>query len=172
MKKILFLCLLIFFNYYAIAQNTTARLTIESGSSVFFNINTFDKYNNGTEYTNWTRLRVYFIDTTNVGGITAQNWQLNVEALTANMVGDIGNLDLNVIELSATCGDAISNGIVALDGPGSAVKLLNTGNNNVSSSLVQITYYCGQSKTVTNTLLGKQPDHYVVDIIYTLERDP
>jgi len=173
MKKILILLIIISSAFAAIAQNTTARLTIESGSSIYFNINTFDKYTNGVEYTNWTRFRVYFLDTTNAGAVTVQKWQLNVEAMSANIAGDAGNtLDLNTIELIASCGDATPSGIVVLAGPGSATKLLHTGNNNVSASLVQVTYYCGQSKTVTNELIGKQPDHYTVDIVYTLERDP
>ena len=173
MKKILILLIIISSAFTAIAQNTTARLTIESGSSIYFNINTFDKYTNGIEYTNWTRFRVYFLDTADNGLVTAQKWQLNVEAMSANIAGDVGNtLDLNTVELSASCGDATTTGIMALAGPGSATKLLHIGSNNVSASLIQVTYYCGQSKFVTNKLLGKQPDYYTVDIVYTLERDP
>lgn len=173
MSRIVFVAIFILTNHCCLCQNTTARLSIESGGNLYFNINSFSKYQNGLEYTDWTRLRVYFLDTTNLGVVSGQSWRLTVEAMNANIQGDAGNiLNLNTIELQANCTDATGKGIVALPVPGAPVELLDLGANNVTSSLILITYYCGQSRTVANNLVGEQPDYYFIDVLYTLERDP
>ncbi|MCP4178457.1 MAG: hypothetical protein GY756_11890 [bacterium] len=173
MAKFVVALIFIFLSFFGLTQNTTARLTIESGSSVYFNINSFTKYQNGLDYSNWTRLRVYFIDTTALGAVSNKRWRITVEAMAGNIQGDAGNtLNLNTIELQAICADATGKGIVALPIPGSPIELLDLGTNNVNASLVQISYYCGQSLTVANNLLGQPADYYFVDIVYTLEGDP
>ena len=148
-------------------------MRVVSGGSVYFNINSFDKYENGLEYSNWTRLSVSFLDTTDAGDVSNKKWRLTVEAMTTNIKGNGTNtLPLNTIEIAANCADATDKPTVALSAPSSAVEIVDEGANNVSTSLVNITYYCGQSKTITNTLLGKSADFYTVDIVITLEGDP
>lgn len=177
MKKLLVLIIFLFFEISVNGQNTTSRLTIESGGSLNFYFNSLQKYKTGIEYTDWTKLRIYYIDTIAGGGDGAYPlWKLDVKAMSPQINGDDGNtLNLNTIELEASqlIGVAFGNltGIQALNN--SDISLI-TGADMTRSgtATVYITYYCGQNKTGSNNnLLGKMPDYYYVDIVFTLGRN-
>ena len=159
MKKLLFaICIL-----YGGVMFGQARLSINSGSSVYFHFNSYQKYVNGVTYSNFTELLISYNDTTAAN--TYQNWKIDVKALSPNINGDVAPnmLDLDIIELEAS-GYGTSTGLQSLTN--SDVKL--TGGlqplAGVSNESVFITYYCGVHKS----LLGKSPDYYVVDLLYTL----
>lgn len=149
--------------FYGFTMFSQARLNISSGGNVYFHFNSYQKYVNGVTYPNFTKLLVSYNDTT--AAKTYQNWRIDVKALTPNIQGDVASntLNLNVIELEAS-GAGTSTGKQLLSN--SDVKL--TGGlqpvAGLSNASVFITYYCG----VTNKLLGKEPDYYVVDLLFTL----
>ncbi len=152
---------IVLFIFFGFSMYSQARLNISSGSSVNFFFNSYQKYVDGVTYNDFTVLNVYYKDTTVAN--TFPNWRLDVKALTNDINGDAGNtLDLNTIELLAT-GAGTSTGIQFLSS--SDVSLL-TGaiETDPGTASVSISYYCG----VTNSLLGKNSDYYVVDILFTL----
>jgi len=159
MKKTFFLLVLfIFFEFLLFGQ---ARLNISSGSSVPFYFNSYQKIANGITYTDYTKLSVTYNDTTALH--TFPHWRLDVKALNPTIDGDGGNtLNLDILELSAT-GAGITTGIRPLTTVDDALLTgaIETG---AGTATVLITYYCG----VTNILLGKNPDLYVIDILFTL----
>ncbi len=156
------------------AQNTTARLTIQSGQSVYFYVNSFDKYINGITYTNWTSLTVSFTDTLDNGTQTGMTWKLDVKAMNNNIQGTLGNLPLNTIEIVATDGggpSATYSPVFALSAIDQSLVTLGTQTDLVTPVLttVNITYHCGKSITVPdNSLLGRTPDYHTVDLLLTL----
>ena len=171
MKKVFFVLLFSLTWFISFNQNTTSRLAIESGGSVNFYFNSFQKYVNGVTYSDWTKLRIYYNDTTNAGGVgTFPTWKLDVKALSPTIDGDAGNsLDLNTIELEAT-GDPGATGVQALSNID--VSLITGGAiTDPGTSIIFITYNCGKSILAPNALLGKNPDYYVVDIVFTLGRN-
>lgn len=158
MKKLL----VVLFVFYNISLYSQARLNISSGSSVNFYFNSYQKYTNGITYTDFTKLNIEYIDTTSAN--TYPHWRLDCKALTSNINGDAGNtLNLNYLELNAS-GAGSPTGIQFLNS--SDVTLLNQAVETAPGSPVTvfISYYCG----VTNSLLGKNSDYYVVDILFTL----
>lgn len=158
MKKLL-IVLFVFWNLSLLGQ---ARLNISSGSSVPFYFNSYQKYATGISYTDYTKLSIEYQDTTVAN--TYPHWRLDCKALTPTINGDAGNtLNLNYIELQAT-GAGTSTNIQFLNS--SDVTLLNQAAETApgSPATVFVSYYCG----VTNSLLGKNSDYYVVDILFTL----
>jgi len=169
------ICLMILTNVLIVGgQNTTSRLTINSGSHIDFYVNTFDKYQNGITYNNWTTASVYFIDTTDAGVQTGLTWKLDVRALNTGISGTLGTLPLNTIELVATSGGGpIANysPVFALSDTDNSLVTNGTQTDILTPVLttVLITYHCGKSLTVPdNSLLGSIPDYYAVDIVLTL----
>lgn len=155
--------LILIYVFYGFAMFSQARLNISSGGNVYFHFNSYQKYVNGVTYPNYTKLLISYNDTTVANSF--QNWRLDVKALSPNIDGDNppNTLDLNVIELEAN-GTGTSTGVQTLSN--TDVKL--TGGlqpvAGLSNASVFITYYCG----VTNKLIGKEPDYYVVDLLFTL----
>jgi len=172
MKKLLIFITFTIFGIFVYSQNTTSRLTIESGGSLNFYFNSLQKYQNGIEYTDWTKLRIYYNDTTDAGNVGINpTWKLDVKALNPTFNGDAGNiLNLNTLELEAT-GIAGVTGIQALSN--SDISLITGGAiTDPGTVSIFITYYCGQNKTGSNNnLLGKKPDYYYVDVVFTLGSD-
>jgi len=158
---------LFFFCNLAAEAQVSARLTVQSGGHVDFNFNSIRKYKDGITYADWTTFAVSFTDAISP---SSEQWKLEFRASTPDIPGDGGNsLNLNTLELTAANGGG--SGIANYYGP---VALSNTnqllvdsgplGDENVN--LVRITYQCGTNPV--NRLLGKAPDYYVVDIIFTL----
>ena len=172
--SIIIVLVIVGFNIYC-QNSTTSRLTIQSGGSVNFYINSFDKYQNGITYTNWTTVTVYFIDTLDIDGSqTALTWKLDVKAMDVNIDGTLSNLPLNTIEIVATDGGgpaATYSPVFALSSIDNSLVTAGTQTNLAVPvlTIVNITYHCGKSLTVPdNSLLGKIPDHYTVDLLFTL----
>lgn len=170
MKKTLFYLFLIFVQVNSYSQNTTSRLRILSGGSMYFNFNSLQKYENGLTYSNWTRAEVYFIDTTNLGVQTLLEWRLDVKAMTPLINGDAGySLPLNTIEIESNGLNATYNGPFAIS-DADDVHLVEDGLQTAPGyTIVNITYHCGKSLTVGNNLLGSDPDYYFVDLLFTLQ---
>jgi len=170
MVRYILIAIILFIFFTSESQNqTTARLTIESGGSVEFIFNSFFEYENGISYNDWTKLGVYFIDT--IAGVpTAMTWQLDVKADDAQIRGVLGNLPLQTIELSVS-GDPgptyfagrlqllNSDQRIVEDGPQTNLILPSLTN-------VFVSYHCGE--TAPFKLFGKPADYYSVDIVYTL----
>lgn len=174
MKKIYTILLLIFFSVkLSFAQPGpnpyTARLTVVKGNYVDFNFNSLKKYQDGITFTNWTRFIICFHDPDN----PASTWQLDFHANSPNIVGETGvNLNLNVLELEASDGggnlSATYHGPLELTNVAPYPILVSNGQQgDERDNIVDITYKCG----VTNKLLGERPDHYSVDIIFTLSAE-
>lgn len=164
MRKIIIIIMFFLSGHIVFSQNTTSRLTIESGGSVNFFFNSFLKYSNGITYSDWTKLDVYYNDTTDAGGLGIHpTWKLDVKALSPTIDGDAGNtLTLDVIEIEAT-GDPGSTGLNALSA--ADVSLITGGVAGIST--IFISYSCGKNVS----LMGESPDYYVVDIVFTLGRN-
>ncbi len=146
----------------------TSRLRIDSGSSVYFYFNSWDKIKNGITYNTWTKLSIYYDDPAD------GEWELTAKANTNYIVSERGNhpaddLELATIELEAS-GDA-SNTYQPLF-PLSTIdtRLASGAETSPATTLVQITYQCGVNDTYT--LWGKKTDYYYVDIILTLRPKP
>ncbi|NPA67259.1 MAG: hypothetical protein GXO50_01485 [Chlorobi bacterium] len=181
MKTFFLVTVVLLFELYGYGQNTTSRLTIQSGGSLSFYFNSLDKYKNGIAYPNWTSLRIYYNDTTDTGGTgTYPTWKLDVKALSSSLTGDAGNtLDLDLIEIEAASVTGVTNatltGIHALSD--SDVSLVTDGDiTDPGTATVMINYYFGQSKTISGNGLTDQnplpnPDYYTVDILFTLGRN-
>ncbi len=159
MRKLFIVVLHVFFTVSLFGQ---ARLNISSGSSVNFYFNSYSKYVNGITYTDFTTLSIEYRDTTAAN--TYPHWRLDCKALTPTINGDAGNtLNLNYLELRATgAGTSLNNQFLS----SSDVTLLNQAAETAvgNPATVFVSYYCG----VTNSLLGKNQDYYVVDILFTL----
>lgn len=158
MKKLL----IAIFIFYGLTMFSQARLSINSGGSVYFHFNSYQKYVNGVTYNDFTKMTIYYKDTTVAN--TYPTWKLDVKALTPQINGDIAanTLALDVIELEAS-GAGTPQGIKALSSSDVSL-LINAPTTDPGTATVFITYYCG----VTNSLLGKEPDYYVVDLLFTL----
>jgi len=173
MDKFLYSIIFIFLGLNIQSQNTTSRLTIISGGNVNFYVNSFDKYNNGISYPNWTTVNIYFVDTLADGSQTGLKWKLDAKAMANNIGGILGNLPLNTIELEAADGGgpsaayspvfALQNSDVSLVTGGTQTDLIIP-----VLTTVNITYHCGKSLTIANSLFGKPADYYSIDILLTL----
>jgi hypothetical protein len=186
MKKILLLLPFLIFCKFVFSQNTTSRLRIESGGSIYFYFNSLDQYKNGITYNNWTKVSVYFVDTTAAGATSAALWILKVKANSNQINSDEGDithfLPLNTIELEATytssTGGTATPAAMPFALSDTDQPLFTDGSQTKSPlkpTIVNITYHCGKSITVPNNLLvptTRFPDYYYVDIILTLEPQP
>ncbi len=165
------------FNIVLRSQNVTSRLSLQSGGNIYFSFNSLEKYNNGISYNDWTKVKVYFVDS--AGGVqnNATKWKLSVKATRDKIYGDGGNdLPLSTIEFTTNGSDGgatyhnpeilqdintilVSNGSQTVD--------VVAGTNWLTD--VFISYHCGTH--AANKLLGKPPDYYTVDLVYTLEEE-
>jgi hypothetical protein len=162
-----FIFVILFLNTNA-QRTVTSRLRIDNGGSVNFFFNTIGKMQTGITYTEWTQLSIYYKDTTAVLPDPVENWVLDVKARTPDMEGAEGNtLDLRTIQLVASGGGgntyAAKQFLTNLD-----FQQLAKGQETAPGvTKVKISYFCGEIGSGF-TLLGKKPDFYTVDIIFTL----
>lgn len=151
-----------------LAQNITKRIWVKSGGSVAFNFKSLTEYSSGKTLSNWTRLNIHYRDTSDTGDDgTSIGWKVMVRAGDATIQSDGAAPDLplssilikptstipgvTITNITLTAADQI---IVEGNDPGAAPV---TGE-------VVITYECG----TVSPLLGRQPDYYFVDLIFTL----
>lgn len=170
-KILLFKVLLVFSILYpntVSAQNITKRIWVSSGGSVSFTFKSLTEYTSGKVLNNWTRLNVNYRDTSNTGGdgITI-GWRILVRAADATIQSDgaAPDLPLSAIQIKPTtliAGATVYNRTLT-SADQIIVEGADAGSLPVTGEIV-ISYECG---TVT-PLLGKQPDYYFVDLIFTL----
>ena len=153
-------------------SQVTSRLTIYSGDAVNFNFQLLDHYQNGVSYINWTHLTVFFEDL----GDPLREWKLSVEAMTPNIQGDAGNLlPLNTIEFEISGDDPLA---TYNNNAGNAVlsqapnrNLVENGQQTTVPGILTnlfISWHCGKSVYVPNSLIGSRSDYYYVEVMFTL----
>ena len=162
----------------AFAQpENTARLTILSGGTVPFFFSSYNQFTGapvgGITYTDYTTFSMEVVDLI-AGAPVIDSWSLDVQAMAVSFVGDdpANTLPLSTLQMQATsfpsgCAGCVSTGIQTLPIFGTSVDLVSSGPTGVPppSNQVSISYFCG---TVA-PLLGSPPDHYSLDIEYTLK---
>lgn len=150
------------------AQNITKRIWVASGGSVAFNFKSLTEYSSGKILSNWTRLNIHYRDTSNAGGDgTSIGWKVMVRASAATIQSDgaAPDLPLSSIQIKPTStipGVTITN-ITLTAADQNIVEGGDPGALPVTGEIV-ITYECG----TVSPLLGRQPDYYYVDLIFTL----
>lgn len=145
-----------------------------SGGSVSFVFSSLKEYSNGKALNGWTRLKVQFADTTDGGGDGASTgYRVMVRAGAATIQADGASPDLALsyirINPSATTlpGPPILTQITLTDGDQTIVEGGDPGVATISGDIT-LDIDCG----VTSPLLGKSPDYYFVDLIFTLVEIP
>lgn len=158
----------------SIAQNITKDIRVVSGGSVSFVFSSLKEYSNGKALNGWTRLKVQFADTTDGGGDGASTgYRVMVRAGAATIQADGASPDLALsyirINPSATTlpGPPILTQITLTDGDQTIVEGGDPGVATISGDIT-LDIDCG----VTSPLLGKSPDYYFVDLIFTLVEIP
>ncbi len=145
----------------------TLLVRVESGGSVSFRINSMNKYNEGVEYNDWSRIAVYFIDEDD----EFRTWNLQYKATTLNIIGDSGidlYLDLDYLTIEAKDGGG-GNDLSGYVQPEKELDsefqtlIENAPQGNFSDNKIIITYRFGKGG---NILLGEPPGYYVVDIVF------
>lgn len=166
MRILLFAAILILSSQASFGQLTT-RITVNYGGSVYFHVNSMNKYQNGISYTNYTQLELYYKHDDGGGNPVGSDWELLVKANSPNIIGDGGNvLSLSQVEITTEIG-ASSFGPFPLS---SADTRIAWGTQTVLEEriIVNISYSCGLPPP---GLLGESPDYYFVDLEFTLQED-
>ncbi len=154
------------------AQNITKRVRVVSGGSVSFIFKSLVEYSSGKTLSYWSRLNIQFQDTTDAGGDgTSTGWKLMVRANSSAIQSDgaAADIPLSFIHIRPTTlipGTTVTN-IVLTDANQTIVQGGDPGALTVTGEIV-ITYDCG----TTTPLLGREPDYYFVDLIFTLAEIP
>ena len=145
-----------------------------SGGSVSFVFSSLKEYSNGKALNGWTRLKVQFADTTDGGGDGASTgYRVMVRAGAATIQADGASPDLALsyirINPSATTlpGPLILTQITLTNADQTIVEGGDPGVATISGDIT-LDIDCG----VTSPLLGKSPDFYFVDLIFTLVEIP
>ncbi|MFH0758241.1 MAG: hypothetical protein V2B15_13220 [Bacteroidota bacterium] len=154
-----------------------ARLVLIHGGNIPFNFNSLKKYSEGIEIENGTILGVTLADSTQPGR-NLTGFDLNVQAFNGatEITGDANSLDLNTIRIKAESFQGFGPGFTSpgyIDlPPGFALLCSYTDPDAVFDDLVwsvhqlAISYQCGMPVAAggNGSLLGEQPDYYVVEI--------
>ncbi len=158
----------------SIAQNVTKNIRVVSGGSVSFVFSSLKNYKDGKALNGWTRLKVQFADTTDGGGdgaSTGYRVMVRAGAATIQADGASPDLALNYIRItpSATTlpGPPTLTPITLTDADQTIVEGGDPGVATISGDIT-LDIDCG----VTSPLLGKSPDFYFVDLIFTLVEIP
>lgn len=162
--------------YCLSGQNISLRLRVVSGGNVSYIFNSLKKYEAGITYEDWTRLQIFFNDTTDVGGPgPSTGWELRVKATTSGIMSDGGNP--NLITKSIGIRPKISPGgnsasveltdINLTDGFQTIVE--GVGKQNIKEE-VFISYDCGVNPLYK--ILNNPPDFYYVDLEFKISARP
>ncbi|MFP4367768.1 MAG: hypothetical protein ACLFQA_11805 [Bacteroidales bacterium] len=157
--------------FTAHTQTSTARIMIESGGSVRFNINSLIKYNDGMALEDWTRLAIAFEDTLDA----TATWKLQFRSNTDMIYGDYGQeLPLNYLVLEARDGGGSTllgeegNGLIL---PAQSLDITektlieNAPQGTFQDNKLYISFSLGQGE---DKLIGQPSDYYYVDIEFIL----
>lgn len=176
LRKLAVCCFLCCVFQYGFTQDksTSSRIIIETGGNVPFNINSYDKYENGMRYEYWTRLSLSFSDSVTIGDetvVSGATWKLEFKANTSQLFGDYGgNIDLDLITLEVV--DAGGNNDLEVFIMPDPISLSENFQPLIEGApqgnfQILITYTIGEGE---NNLLGNPPDYYNVDIIFELSK--
>jgi len=157
-------------------NNVTSRIRVVSGGTISFYFNSLSKYKSGLTLTDWTRLNVYFNDTT-IGNVGSGNgWQLLVRADDIGVIADGGApaLALSSIILTASASGGFTGTLAPPVTLSNADQLLVSDATNVSvNEEIVISYEIGTTNNPPNSpYLGKPADYYSVNLVFTLEPLP
>jgi hypothetical protein len=164
---ILLLCITTIHSY---AQNPSYQLTVESGGYVDFKIHSMQQYENvsGIDYTNWTRLKIVFKDTT--AGV--QEWKLGFKANTSDFLTNVPGrvLPLNYVSIDAVDGDTLQagDGNTSIYIENSPQPLTDASYTSLVTGADEGTYRLYINYHCDSTLLQKYPDYYLTEIIYKI----
>lgn len=153
-------------------QNITKNIRVISGGYVSFTFNSITEYSNGKSLNGWTRFTVEFSDTTDAGGDgTSTGWEVLVRATATTIQADGGSADLNLAHLEVRPTTAIpgasATNITLTDADQAIITGGDPGAGTISGEII-VDFDCG----TTLSLLGKEPDYYFVDLIFTLHELP
>jgi len=151
------------------AQNPTYQLTVESGGYTDFKIYSLSQYEDGMSYTNWTRLKIVYKDTTS--GIQADRWYLSFKANTTAFEGDIPSrslpLDYVSLEVESLVPEDPAATATLYSGPHDLtdgfVSLVENGDEGIFR--MNITYQLDPT-------LGYSPDYYSSQLIFKMDTVP
>ena len=153
---------------YALAQNPTGGITVESGGYMDFKIYSLNRYEGGLEYTSWSRLQIVFRDTTD--GKQVDRWNLSFKANTSNFVSSVPGreMPLDYVSIQVTDADSLSSTATILSGPHALsdtyTDLLLDGDEGTYN--LEITY------RLDSAVIGRAPDYYNTELIFKLDIIP
>ncbi|MFO8068095.1 MAG: hypothetical protein R6U11_10990 [Bacteroidales bacterium] len=141
----------------------TCLIRITSGGSVSFNINSLNKYKEGVDYNQWTRIAIHFSDDVDPTKV----WKLEFKSMTAQIEGDSGvDLDLSYISIFAEDGGGITDLSPYIEPEQELTSLyqpliMGAPQGSFDDNIIILSYKCGKG---IDKLLGEPPGYYVVDI--------
>jgi len=157
------LVLFLFLHGWVHAQSEVPyRLTVESGGSVQFKVNTFQYYNQGIDYTDWTAttLRIY-CDTLSSGQVD-DIWYLGAKTQDSEFLCNYPDqsLPLNYVKVRAATGSSwTSTGETTLNSS-SYTALVRNGDE--GSYSLDVEYRL-------DSTLGRHPGYYTTNFIFRID---
>jgi hypothetical protein len=151
--------------------NPTYQLHIESGGYVDFKIFSLNQYKNETppiSYSDWTRLKITYTDTT--AGKQTDAWRLGfkTESLTFDTSPIGSNISVSSISIEASAADSLEssdNGVLTFEKNPQALdngwtSIIEDGDEGIYR--INITYH------LDSALIGKKPEYYNTMLIYKM----
>lgn len=169
---IFIICSIFAFSAEIFGQNITKDLKVISGGQVTFSYNSIKEYTNGKSLNGWTRCLISYTDTTDAGlDGTSTGWVLLVKAFSPTIQSDGGGSDLDLAHLIIRATTTIAGATPATVTLTASNQAIVTGADPGAATVtgeIYVNFDCG----TTLTLLGKSPDYYFVDLIFTLQKLP
>jgi len=169
--------ILLFLQTYCLSgQNISLRLRVVSGGNVSYIFNSLKKYEAGITYEDWTRLQIFFNDTTDVGDPgPSTGWELKIKATTSGIMSDGGNpnLDTELIEIrpKITAGGNSTNvNLTNINLTNGFQTIVEGDGNQIILEEVFISYDCGVNPFYK--ILNNPPDFYYVDLEFKISARP
>lgn len=161
--------MLIFFPVFAYSADPVGRQVFAGGQFVQFPINSFQKYNNGMELNDWTRVRVSIQNLP-----PGTTWRYKIYTFKTEIIGEMppNTLDLDYLKIQVVLVN--SSGFASINVDTAPIDLsitqhsFVTGEGNGEFELL-ISYKLGIDPL--KPLLGENPDYYFVDLEFHLESD-
>lgn len=167
-----FIAILVFFFlqiFYLNGQNISLNLRVVSGGNISYIFNSLTKYQTGITYEDWTRLQIFFNDTTNAGdpSPSTTGWELKVRAIQNGIMSDGGNLNLDTelikIRPRITAGGNSTNvNLTNINLTNGFQTIVEGDGNQIILEEVFISYDCGVDPSPK--ILNNPPDFYYVDL--------
>ena len=134
-----------------------------------FKIYSLNRYQGGLSYTNWTRLKIVYKDTT--AGTQTDKWFLDFKANTPNFVSSVPerNLPLNYvsIDVSDADGNLASTATIVSD-----PQPLSDEYTNIIDMGDEGTYRVNITYRLDSVLIGHLPDYYNTELIFKMDTIP